>query len=269
MTWDQNGQYVHTQFNADMISLPSHLLEAPSKSERAKDIIASYARKHVAMDVGLGLFNFFVPGTKVFTMVASLTAQIPTVFQPMIVDLAKVYSSVPTSYHDRIIVQHAVFEGIAHLLIHQVLLQAAGEIVGEVLQSNGLDFVLSHVPVFGIAAGLSLDATLAATITWRVGIVTSLYMQNDQQFPGGSPKTLYKEAKRLVGPLSSRITNRVNPLVGYQLPEIKERSLAHIHNCLNLLRAVSPQVSKEELRPILISQFSMPINLVDHALAAW
>ena len=56
------------------------------------------------------------------------------------------------------------------------------EIATDLLVEGGFGFLLSALPVVGIAASAALDMSIAATMTWRVGTMTSIYFQNGHRW---------------------------------------------------------------------------------------
>src|SRR5258708_7686336 len=162
------------------------------------------------MDIAIGLIGTFVPFGGTGAMIVSLAAQAPVIYQPMVKDLAKIYSASADDYTQKVVDKATILGALGDSgieLASEFGQEFLIEILSELLPELGIGAVLGAIPIIGGFVAAGLDATLAATLTWRVGITTALYFFNGQEWPGGSKKSAYDIAKEKTGAPSPK-TNK-------------------------------------------------------------
>ena len=146
-----------------------------ARNREAEKIIKDYATGHVKLDVAIGLAGLIpVPGAGTASLVAAIAAQSPLVYQPMSRKLAAVFCATPNDVTNGMIKDTAVLGGKADIAI-AFATDFMAEIAKELLPELGAGLALSAIPFFGGIAAAALDATVAATLTWRVGTMVAIY----------------------------------------------------------------------------------------------
>lgn len=193
--------------------------DVETRNKQANDIIARYAWGSASLNGGAGLVNLIpLPGVSVFTLVATILAQGPILFTPMVQEIAEVYmrSTDKTTilivdenvklgaygYITSEIVSGIVAELFRRQLIQAFLKKAIPKLAGET--------ALNCLPVVGWLASTSINMAIGISLTWRVGLMTSAYFLN-----GGWVNGNIKETAKLLP--DSRDTNAV-----LSVPEIQE-----------------------------------------------
>jgi uncharacterized protein (DUF697 family) len=181
------------------------------RNREAEKIIGNYAEKHQWLDIGIGLIGTFspIPGSALAAMAACMVAQGPVFYGPMAKDLSAVYLS-SIDKHTKRLVNETWLDGIGADLANQfVNVEFFQEIIGEVISELGWAGVATAIPFIGGVFGAALDALVAATMTWRVGTMISVYYQNGGAWLEGRRET-FEVAKDFVGPLSAKAKDRIN-----------------------------------------------------------
>lgn len=116
------------------------------------------------------------------------------------------------------------------------------EIFSELMHEIGVGFVVSAIPIIGGFAAIGLDAALAATMTWRVGTMVSIYYQNGQRWVKDRHST-YEIGKGLVGGLSPIIAERFDlNSIRNRVPEVNE---TQVRELLRFVWKLHDRVSKK------------------------
>ncbi len=189
----------------------------------AQEVIESYASRHRVVDgfVG-GVSNLVpIPFFSNATSAALITAQAPLVYRPLSKKIASIYlgtlSNENISFHHesdldelQIGKKLAAFQNKLNELQNALfgldfLLEISEDIMGEVMIGNAI----AAIPFIGMAASIAMDSMIAATMTWRVGLMTALYCCNFEDWLGTRRET-YDISKRFVGPLSIKSGKRVD-----------------------------------------------------------
>ena len=189
------------------------------RNGRAETIIASYARAHAWIDVGVGAIGTFIPAAALPGLGACVLAQYPLVYRPLSRKLTAIYTDPlhdgaqqagPTGWARAVSVEGAMAlnpqnsPGLQQIYNLEIFLELAREYANEV----GIGFALSLLPVIGGICGAVYDAKAATTMTWRVGTMISLFFQNGSDWIGDRKRTL-EMAKEIVGPVSMKNAGRV------------------------------------------------------------
>jgi len=231
------------------------------RNRQAEQVIRDYARGHAAADIGIGILGTIVPGATIPALIASIAAQAPAVYQPMTRKLSAIYSAAPDQVTNRVVVEAAVVGGVGDLA-SEFGREFMGEIALELLGEAGLGAAASAIPFIGGIIAAGLDATIAATLTWRVGTMVAMYHQNDGWLE--SRHTTYERAKKMVGGLSPETDNRVNlDDIPSKNQEVLDKQLAVIKELINMMLSVS--AGKEQIKAALIER-KLPQQLIDLAI---
>lgn len=173
-----------------------------------ENLVHSYASRHRIVDMVIGgASNFIpVPGAAFLATAALVSAQTPLVYQPLSKGVASIYSKSITSTETSFSDESNVDENQEYNQIYniQFLLEIAQELVSEVTTGS----IVAAIPFIGFAAAAAMDAMIAATMTWRVGLMTSIYYCNFGEWIGSRRET-FEIAKKHIGPLSARSKNRI------------------------------------------------------------
>lgn len=233
--------------------------ELYERNRQAQALISARAAEHVARDVKIGIAGliggFFVPGLGLAATVAAVVSQFPF-YRRLSSDLGMIYESSEDKYtsmmRKSVEAEDAAYTAGAYA--GRVVGQAAaadllsegfvGEIAREMFGEAALAAAGALIPLVGGAVALALDAKIAATMTWRIGVLVSAYYQNGEKWVGGSRKATYRVVKPIVGRLSAETANRtdINNLPA-KVDEIRETLVAKTVAFIKVLQAVDPNLS--------------------------
>jgi hypothetical protein len=218
---------------------PMCVMGLEERNRRAHEIITEYARKHAMMDVGIGLTALVpLPGAPAVALIMAILAQAPLIYRPMTADLAAVYSANIDQETNRIS-NEAVLLGAAGDVAAQLGSEFLQEIASELITEAAAGLAASTIPIIGALFAAGLDAAIAATLTWRVGTMVSLYFQNGEAWIQ-SRKETYHVAKKLVGGYSPQTDDRVDLNdIGHQNPVIEQKHLDFVLNLIDMLKSLS------------------------------
>ena len=234
-----------------------------ARNKAAEKIIKDYAAGHVALDIAIGAAGFLpIPGIGTMGLLASIAAQVPLVYQPMARQLGVVYSAEPDDVTKGMNIETAVLVGKFDMAV-AFGTDFMAEIAKELLPELGLGGLLSAVPFIGGIAAAALDATVAATLTWRVGTMVAIYYQNSENWIDDR-RTTYHRAKGMVGGLSPKTEGRVVlDDIPSTNPEVMLKQIAFVENLIQTLRVVTED--KAMIRKALLAKH-IPVPLIDAAL---
>ena len=231
------------------------------RNRQAEQVIRDYARGHAAADVGIGIIGTIIPGATIPALIASIAGQAPLVYQPMSKRLAAIYAATPDQVTNRIVIESAVIGGLGDLAA-ELASEFMGEIAAELLQEAGWGALASVIPGIGGIIAAGLDATIAATLTWRVGTMVAIYHQN-----GGwieNRHATYGRAKKMVGKLSPVTDDRVNlDDIPLKNQEVLDKQMAVVKELISMMLSVS--AGKDQIRTALL-QRKVPQQLIELAL---
>jgi hypothetical protein len=271
-SFDQESQSPgRDQFNAGRINVtnfgvPDYLLKLKERNRLSSKVIAKYAAKHAKMDVVIGLAGFIpIPGAALAALAASLVAQIPLVYRPMIIKLAEIYSAPPAMLTGQIVTANVVIEAGFQFVNTEFTSEVLQEIVVEAVKNASVGALASMIPLIGGFAAATLDAVIAATLTWRVGTMTVAYYLNNGAWLRGGREETYETAQNLVGPWSAKTVDRVDLNEVVRLREIHEKAIHSICNTIAALRNAMHSITKAQIRDALL-KMAIPADLIDDAL---
>jgi hypothetical protein len=242
----------------------------------ARDFIISYANKHAAMDVAVGLVGL-IPGLSIPALAAAIAAQSPVIYQPLARDLAKIYMAEPGQ-----------LRGAKEDIVHAITVQTGAldvaadfgtefmlQIASELLMEAGWGVLgAMFIPVVGGAVGAGLDYLIATQMTWRVGTMVSMYFQNGGHWVENQRHT-FELAKELTGSihvgvgdlLDGKFKNHTPRAdlneIRQAVPAVGQNLLTNVRRLVSMLRGAT---SDDKIRDILRAQ-GIPIDLIDAALA--
>ena len=104
-------------------AIPTAFFHSNARNRLAYRVINNYAAGHAVMDVVIGAAGFLVPGGGVAAMLASLAAQAPVIYSPMVKSLARIYSATPDQF-TRGLVTSATIVGAAFDIGDELLAEA-------------------------------------------------------------------------------------------------------------------------------------------------
>lgn len=159
-------------------AMNTYQTEAAIRLAAIDKIVSRYMRRHIGMDVGIGLAGLIpLPGVGTSALVASLALQTPLVYQPMV-------KKISTLYH------RAKDKNVSHLVntasAADAGLQLATEFgyafmrehARELLHDQSFALVAGWIPFVGGIAAASVDAIIARKMTIIVAAMTVIYFEN-------------------------------------------------------------------------------------------
>jgi hypothetical protein len=252
------------------------LTRLDERNRIARDFITSYANKHAAMDVAVGLVGL-IPGLSIPALAAAIAAQSPVIYQPLARDLAKIYMAEPEQLR-------GAKEDIVHALTVQTgTLDVAADfgtefmlqIASELLTEAGWGVLgAMFIPVVGGAVGAGLDYLIATQMTWRVGTMVSMYFQNGGRWVENQRHT-FELAKEMTGSIHVGVSDLLDGKfknhtpradlneIRQAVPAVGQNLLTNVRRLVSMLRGAT---SDDKIRDILRSQ-GIPIDLIDAALS--
>ena len=250
------------------LALPSGsnlcVLNLSERNRLAHKVITDYANGHAAGDVAVGVVGTIIPGMALPAMITVIALQAPLVYKPMAQKLAAIYTAQPDEITAGFVNESARIGAGADVAVElgrEFFLHIAPELLSEV----GLGGLVTAIPFIGGLLGAGIDAMVAATLTWRVGTMVSMYHQHGDRWLGGSQNATYHRAKDHVGGYSATTEGRVdlNDLP-HRNKEIMDKHLATIDLFVKMLLPTG--ADKGVIRQILLNQ-NIPASLVDIALS--
>jgi hypothetical protein len=252
-----------------MSAMASGIYDFPTRNRLAVETIEWYAEKHAIADAALGLIGFVpIPGAAALAVGAALSLQVP-MYQALARDLSNIYMAPHDDVSKGIIRRGMKLDvglSIADFLVDQLGMAFLKEISPELLSESGIGLAASFFPVFGGFIGIGLDVALAATMTWRVGVMVSMYFQNGKQWLDGSRHETYEASKEETGGLSPTIKDRANlntiPSKHKQPRQYQAKELA---TWIRSLRRMRFDITDDEIRKDLRNQ-GVPDQVIEDSL---
>jgi uncharacterized protein (DUF697 family) len=251
----------------DILSLP--VVPVPAvfglndRNAQAQKVIFDYAHGHALADIGVGLAGLFIPGGATVALMASVAAQAPLVYMPMSRKLADIYSAQMDPTSGRVVVAGAIAGGGLNIAA-SLGMDFLAEIATEILHENGLGIGVSAIPLIGSVIGAGLDAAIAATMTWRVGTMVSVYFQYGGGWVG-SRRNTFELAKELAGGLSHKNENRVDlNSVPDHVPDVKKRMVAY---AVDLVAAMTGAGLPQAAIRASLTKKGIPVWIIEQAFS--
>lgn len=239
--------------------MPNCVFGLEERNEAAHKVITTYAIKHAAMDVSIGIAGFLpIPGAATAALIGAILLQAPLVYGPMTRELATIYNAAPDSQTSKIITETVEMGALA-----DVGIEFLKEIATDLISEAAAGLALTAIPFVGGLLAAGLDATIAATLTWRVGTMVAAYYQNGGTWIGNRKNT-YQLASETVGSFSPKTTDRANldDFARYN----KTVSEKHLNFALSLVEMMKgAALQKDQIRAALKSK-QIPPWLIEKAL---
>lgn len=239
--------------------MPNCVFGLEDRNRAAHKVITSYAVKHAAMDVGIGLIGLTpIPGAATAALIGAILAQAPLIYRPMTRELAVIYNSTPDSRTGEIITETVEMGALA-----DVGVEFFKEIATDLIAEAAAGLALTAIPFIGGFLAAGLDATIAATLTWRVGTMVAAYYQNGGAWIGNRKNT-YGIASEIVGSFSPKTDDRAD--LNDFARRNKTISEKHLNFALSMVEMLkNAALSKSQIRNALQSK-QIPSWLIDQAL---
>jgi hypothetical protein len=259
------------------VSLVPTIYELDLRNAAAEAVIKAVAARHAAIDAATGMLGCLipVPGVAAATVVGQLAYQTRFVYPDLVRRLAVVYGTAPDSFTRKVTTQATVLETAVDGLVAAAGTELFGHLAGQLLNGFGTAFLqeiawdlvreggvgaaLSSIPIVGALFAGTVDAAMAATMTWRVGALVSAYFQNGGYIT--SRRHTYGLVKRTGMGLSAKL-DRPGSLTRLRtdIPEIraKHRDFARMH-----YRALADTMDPAQIRELLVTRHGIPADVVD------
>lgn len=188
-------------------------------------IVAKYMKRHVGMDVGIGVAGLVpLPGAGKAALVVALAAQAPLVYQPMVKQISALYARPPDRYLARLVgTANPIDAGLQ--LAAEFSAKFLIEQARELLHDNALVLAASWIPLVGGVAAAGVDAIIARKMTIIVASMAVLYHENRAAWLGSKTKTRFIVATAFKTGVYVSFTRFVTALVNGHIPE-HERNFA-------------------------------------------
>jgi hypothetical protein len=225
-----------------------------TRNAEASKSIARRAEMHRTRDAIIGAAGFLpIPGAGPMSIVASIAAGVP-IYRSLARDLSIVYKAPRDAISEALVGGGIVADAggtVAAELIGQFGVDFLQELGSEFLLGAGVGFAASAIPVLGGLFSVGLDMALAATMTWTVGTMISMYYQHGERWIDDRNETC-KWAKSMVGGLSPAVEDRVDlDDIPKKTPEILEWRIAEAFEIGKGFVNAAPTATLKEVRKML------------------
>lgn len=239
--------------------MPDCVFGLEQRNKAAHKVITSYAIMHAAVDVGIGLAGLIpIPGAATMALVLAILAQAPLVYGPMTEELAAIYNSSPDAQTDSMVLETVGVGALA-----DVGVDFLREIATDLITEAAAGLALTAIPFVGGLLAAGLDATIAATLTWRVGTMVAAYYQNGGVWISDRKNT-YKLASEMVGPFSPKTSDRANlDDFARRNNTISQKHLKFATSLIDMMKGAA--LGKEQIRTALQSK-EVPSWVIEQAL---
>lgn len=247
------------------------------RNERAMRTIESCAADHALIDAGIGFAGFApIPGAGLLSIGGSLAAQVP-VYRGLARRLAEIYEAKPghsptDAMIDGLLLDSTMTAGAGTLALGPGVSwedafngEFFAEIIGDLVREIGLGGLLSIVPILGGFATIGLDVAIAATMTWRVGTMVSIYYQNGGKWLVSRNRT-YELSKELGGGLSPKIQDRLDlNQISNRISEVRKWMVEKVTNFIRALLAKAPNTPIQRVREFLRKK-EIPPSIIEESI---
>lgn len=236
---------------------------AAGKRRAVTAIIEDYARNHQAADVGITLATCWMPAGGLIATAGALAIQAPLVYQPMVREIGRTYLAGAPDEEIRALVHDTAIEGAKWDLGVLFGVEFFEEILTELLREMGIGALLGIIPFLGSIAAAVLDAKVAATLTWRVGLMAAIYYENGCEWLVDR-KTTYERAHLLIHGLSAKTKDRFD-MNG--IADTVDGVRAQQRTLLGrYVETIKDAVGYDHLRDVLDMQYQIERALIDAVL---
>jgi hypothetical protein len=245
-------------------AMPNALFHATTRNHLAERTIAHHASGQPVADLAIAAL---APGGNGSEKLSSLASQAAPVYQPMLRELVAIYMAPP---------EHIARGMVTQATITGSLLSSEGEsaytyLVREFDRPFLLELLQKMWHDAGIAttAGnlLGLEATIAATLTWQVGVTVALYFLAGEAWIGGTKRQTAEQARILTGLPSPEMQDRVHLTGIFQrVPHVREKALAALTQRIAHLKKATRSISKDTMLSMFREE-GIPYELIEEALS--
>lgn len=211
---------VPASIEIDVTVAPAALPHAPlacleARNRQAEARLAWHARKHAIQDGASGGMGALIPFASPFVAAGQLAAQAKSLYPTLARELTAIYACPEGDFREayksaqdderqaraikRLLEMHK--DDLAQLTLALVAAfdgEFLIEIARDLAQESAPAALVGMIPFFGAPVAAAFDATLAATMTWRVGSMVALHLQHGS-FVGNRKNSWTLVKNRLVG----------------------------------------------------------------------
>lgn len=244
----------------------------------AEAVIKAYAIEHAAVDTVSGFILGLVPAGNLVALAGQLIYSAASNYPRMIKKLAVIYGASQDDFTNMVIAEGVVIEAGVESLVVAVGSDVLGQVTIDIVNDFGADFFkeifwelageagvatgISLIPLVGSVAGAALDATLGATLTWRIGGLVSAYFQNGGEYLG-SRKGTYEAVKGKVS-LSPDVSRPGTLDKVGNIDAIRRKKESYVRQ---YVRDHVDLLDKNTLRKVLVEKQRIPASIADAILA--
>ena len=242
------------------------LYQASIKRSEVEIIIADTAKAHAVTDFAFNLAGFVpLPGMGFVGAAASILAQAPLFYQPMVTKIAASYMR-PIEQDVQRLVSDATWLGAELDIAASFGVEFLSDLVGEIIAEAGIGWsVTKFIPFVGPLLSGGMDAAIASTLTWRVGVAAAIYYENGLAWSGSGQKATYQTAKEFVGGFNMKSAQRVDlESLRRRVPEVNNSSVKTVIEIAKMFRDFSVPI--DQIRRKLIEEKGIDSDIVDAAL---
>ena len=239
----------------NFINIPNSAYYLSNRNTKAKQTITKFASRHMAMDVGIGVVGT-VPGLGIPALIASIVAQVPLIYHPMIKELSVIYSSSPnevtSSYIAQALAIDIAYQPASDILISDMGVDFMTEIIGEIISEGGIGAAIgTFIPIVGGIVAAGLDAIIASKLTWRVGTLTAMYFLYDEEWIGNRKET-YNIAKKEIGTVLPGNTGNLDSAVKNE--HVCRKIVQGIIDKIKTIKKYAPNLSNSQIKNDLLKE---------------
>ena len=237
---------------------------AAGKRRAVTAIVEDYARNHQAADVGITLATCWLPAGGLMATAGALAIQAPLVYQPMVREIGRTYMAGAPDDDMRALVHDTAIEGAQWDLGVLFGVGFFEEILTELLREMGVGALLGVIPFLGSIAAAVLDAKVAATLTWRVGLMAAIYYENGCAWLVDR-KTTYERTHLLIHGLSAKTEERFDmSRVADTVDGVREQQRTLLQRYVDTIKDA---VGYDHLREVLDMRYAIDPELIEAVLA--
>jgi hypothetical protein len=243
--------------------IPNSLFHAVTRNQLAERTISRHAAGQAMADLVIGAL---VPGGDRQTKLASIASQVPLIYQPMLKELVIIYTTPPDHFARGMVTQATI--------VGSSLSRTSGLAYEYLIGEFDRPFLLEQLHEIWREAGiegtsgvlLGIEATIAATLTWQVGVTTALYFLYGEAWIATKQQTV-EQARALTGLPSPEMQERVNLTSIFQrVSHVREKALAALAQRIYHLKKATRSISKDTMLSIFREE-GIPDDLIEEALS--
>ncbi|GHO94418.1 hypothetical protein KSF_044660 [Reticulibacter mediterranei] len=243
--------------------IPNSLFHAATRNQLAERTISLHAAGRTMADI---VISMLAPDGDREAKLASIASQVALVYRPMLKELVAIYITPPDHFARGMVTQstimgsplnrtgEVVYEYLAGEFDHPFLL----ELLHEIWHDAGVE------ATSGVLLGI--EATIAATLTWQVGVTIALYFLYGEAWIGAKQQTA-EQARVLTGLPSPEMQERVNLTSIFQhVPQVREKALTALAQRIYQMKKATHSIGKDTMLSIFREE-GIPYDLIEEALS--